>query len=212
MNENRTLIHQIYDLKKAESPPINGEETMQVAITQQLVDKSKHSPAISELVGQLKAGKGSSSDGVRLMMLGSENDDSDFMDMVQTLDATFVIDEHCTGTRYFWNEVIPEEDPLAALANRYLDRPACPAKDWPKLTRFPHILKLAKDWNVQGAILVQQKFCDPHEFDIPPLKKYLEENGIRTYFLEFDVTVPIGQFKIRMEAFLEMLRADELPF
>jgi len=29
-------------------------------------------------------------------------------------------------------------------------------------------------------------------------------------FLEFDVTVPIGQFKVRVEAFLEMLHEDDL--
>jgi benzoyl-CoA reductase subunit C len=31
-----------------------------------------------------------------------------------------------------------------------------------------------------------------------------------TLFLEFDVTVPIGQFKIRVEAFLEMIGEEDL--
>ena len=34
--------------------------------------------------------------------------------------------------------------------------------------------------------------------------------GIKTLFLELDVTVPVGQFKIRTEAFLEMLAEDDL--
>ncbi len=59
---------------------------------------------------------------------------------------------------------------------------------------------------------MQQKFCDPHEFDLPPLRKLLEENNIPCYPLELDVTVPLGQFKVRIEAFLEMLKAEELPF
>ena len=42
------------------------------------------------------------------------------------------------------------------------------------------------------------------------LNKYLKENGIPSLFLEFDVTVPIGQFKIRTEAFLEMLTEEDL--
>jgi len=29
-------------------------------------------------------------------------------------------------------------------------------------------------------------------------------------FLEFDVTVPIGQFKVRVEAFLEMFVEEDL--
>ncbi len=98
---------------------------------------------------------------------------------------------------------MPQPDRLGALSARYIERPACPSKDWPERTRLPHILKLAQDYNVQGALLIQQKFCDPHELDIPTLKLHLEKNDIRTYFLEFDVTVPAGQFKTRVEAFLE---------
>jgi benzoyl-CoA reductase subunit C len=64
---------------------------------------------------------------------------------------------------------------------------------------------LAKDWRVEGALIIQQKFCDPHELDIPSLREYLEKNGVPTYFLELDVTVPIGQFSTRIEAFIESL-------
>ncbi|MEE9377076.1 MAG: 2-hydroxyacyl-CoA dehydratase family protein [Candidatus Lokiarchaeia archaeon] len=43
------------------------------------------------------------------------------------------------------------------------------------------------------------------------IKETLEnEVGIPTIFLEFDVTVPIGQFKTRVEAFLEILREEDL--
>ena len=86
----------------------------------------------------------------------------------------------------------------------------CPSKDWPQRTRVAHVLALAKAYNVQGAIVVQQKFCDPHELDIPALTKALNQAGIKTLFLEFDVTVPIGQFRVRVEAFLEMLQEDDL--
>jgi benzoyl-CoA reductase/2-hydroxyglutaryl-CoA dehydratase subunit BcrC/BadD/HgdB len=85
-----------------------------------------------------------------------------------------------------------------------------PTKDWPKRTRLPHILSLAKEWNVQGAIILQQKFCDPHELDMVAIHKFLRDNDIPTYQLELDVTVPLGPFRIRVEAFLEMLRQEDL--
>ena len=71
-------------------------------------------------------------------------------------------------------------------------------------------IALAKAYDVQGAIIMQQKFCDPHELDIPSMTKALNGAGIKTLFLEFDVTVPIGQFKVRVEAFLEMLSEEEI--
>jgi benzoyl-CoA reductase subunit C len=58
---------------------------------------------------------------------------------------------------------------------------------------------------------MQMKFCDPHELDTVAIKKALEEDlDIQTLFLEFDVTVPIGQFKTRVEAFLEIIREEDL--
>lgn len=210
MDENRTLIHQIYDLKREENPPISGEETMEVAITQQMIQKPEHSAAMSELITNLRT-MNNRNDGTRLMILGSENDDISFVNMVESCGATVVIDDHCVGTRYFWNKVNYEGgDPIDAIAKRYVERPACPSKDWIERNRIAHLLNLAKDFNVKGAILIQQKFCDPHELDIPAIKKAFNENGIETLFLELDVTVPVGQFKIRVEAFLEMLDEEDL--
>ena len=211
MNENRSLIHEVYSFKKTDNPAISGEETMQVAITQQMVEKNEHSAALKELVRQLKTKGKDKNSGARLMVLGSENDDIPFINMVEECGATVVIDDHCVGTRYFWNNVVPTDgDPILDIAQRYIDRPACPSKDWIERNRVAHVVNLAKNFNAQGAILIQQKFCDPHELDIPAIRKAFGEIGIPTLFLEFDVTVPIGQFKIRVEAFLEMLNEDEL--
>jgi benzoyl-CoA reductase subunit C len=96
-----------------------------------------------------------------------------------------------------------------AIAERYVRRTPCPTKDWPRRTRFDRVLQFARDWRVQGAIVIQQAFCDPHEADIPALRRFLEENDIPTYLLEFDVTVPVGQFKIRLEAFIEQITGLE---
>ena len=62
---------------------------------------------------------------------------------------------------------------------------------------------------MDGAIIIQQKFCDPHEADIPFIRKSLEANGIPTYGLEFDVTTAVGPFAIRVEAFLETLESED---
>jgi len=97
-------------------------------------------------------------------------------------------------------------DPLTAIADRYVSRTPCPSKDWPHRSQLDRILKFAKDFRVDGAIVIQQKFCDPHELNIPFVRRFLEGNGIPTYFLEFDV---IGPFAIRVEAFLETLGADD---
>ncbi|MFH1749209.1 MAG: benzoyl-CoA reductase, bzd-type, subunit N [Planctomycetota bacterium] len=209
-NRNRTLMWQVYELRKGATPPLTGEEAMEVVLSSQMIDKQDHSAALESLLAVLPKRKLSRPAGTRLMILGSEDDDIEFIQMVESCDATFVIDDHCTGSRYFWNNVEPGEDRLASIADRYIKRVPCPTKDWPERRRVAHVLELAKAYDVQGALVIQQKFCDPHELDIPALTKALNAAGIKTLFLEFDVTVPIGQFKVRVEAFLEMLQEDDL--
>ncbi len=214
MNTNRRLMKQVYEFRKQDNPPITGTEAMTMVWASQLMDKREQNQLLNQLVAELPNRKLDRDPGVRLMIVGSENDDRPFMEMVESAGATFVIDEHCTGSRYFWDEVVPGENQISAIANRYCDRVPCPNKDWGPTdwhrARFPHILNLAREYRVEGAVLTQQKFCDPHEADIPSLTRYLEENGIPCYFLEFEVTVPVGQFRIRIEAFIEQIKAEEL--
>lgn len=211
MNANRRLMRQVYDLRKMEEVPLTGLEAMYTVLAGQMTDKRDHSKALEEALKSLTARDLGRETGDRLMILGSENDDTAFMNMVESLlGATFVIEDHCTGSRYFWNEVTPQGDRLAAIAARYVDRPPCPTKDWPRRRRLDWVLQIARDWNVKGAIVIQQKFCDPHEADIVAFQKALRENGIPNLFLEFDVTVPLGPFRIRVEAFLETLRQEDL--
>lgn len=181
-----------------------------MVISSQMTDKVEHNREVKRILREL-AERGNGRDvGVRLMIIGSEDDDIEFIHMVESCGATFVVDEHCTGTRYFWNQVEPRDDRLEAIAARYVDRVPCPTKDWMDRKRIPHILELAEEWKVDGAIVMQQKFCDPHELDNPAIRQALDDKGIKTIFLEFDVTVPVGQFQTRVEAFLEMLGEEDL--
>jgi benzoyl-CoA reductase subunit C len=210
LNRNRDLMHQIYEYRKLPDPKVTGLEAMYMTVSSMWIDKEEHSTEIEKVLKQLPDRKLERKTGTRLMIVGSEDDDTAFIEMVEKLGATVVIDDHCTGTRYFWNKVVPEDDRMLAIAKRYVLRPPCPTKDWEERWRFDHILKLCQDFKVQGAIIIQQKFCDPHECDIMPLRELLNKNGVPNLFLEFDVTVPLGPFRIRVEAFLEMLSSEDL--
>jgi len=130
--------------------------------------------------------------------------------MVESLGGTVVIDDQCTGSRYFWQETALGDDPLAAIADRYVDAPPCPTKELEERRRLDHMATLFKEFRAQGAILVNQKFCDPHQIDFPAIESFFEERGIPTLFLELDMTTPVGQFKTRVEAFLEMMQLELL--
>jgi benzoyl-CoA reductase subunit C len=209
-NTNRRLMREVYEFRKQEDPPITGAEAMEMVVAGQIMDVVEHNELLEQLLQELPNREFDRETGLRLMMIGSEMDDVEFVRMMEELGCTVVIDEHCTGARYFWDDIVPQDNRLAAIANRYIDRWPCPAVSAEFSVRLDRTLQHAKDWDAQGALLYQQKFCDPHEFDIPSLQQMFKDNDIPTLVLEFDVTVPFGQFRTRIEAFLEMAELEIL--
>jgi len=207
-NTNRRLMKNIYELRKKEPPPISGADTMEMVLSSMFMDKEEHNQWLKSALDELSKLEINDKPKTRLMLVGGANDDIEFSKLVESLDARIVIDDHCTGTRYFWNEVSPENDELSAIANRYINKPPCPHKDLVERRRFAHLLNLASDYRVQGVIMILQKFCDPHEFDAPPIQSIFREAGIPVLSLESDVTIPVGQFQTRVEAFLEMIQFE----
>ncbi|RLF16039.1 MAG: benzoyl-CoA reductase [Thermoprotei archaeon] len=213
MNRTRQLLTQLYEFRKRDDPPITGTEALYTVLAAMYMDKREYNDKLEQLVKLLPDRKLDRQTGFRLMTLSSLNDHVDFIHKVEELGSTVVIDEQCTGIRYFWGEVPEKPDRMMAIAERYiLKRIPCPAKDWPERWRLEHVKRLAKEWNVKGALYLQYKFCDPHELDVVAVRDALNEMGIPMYFLELDVTVPWGQFRTRVEAFFEALGGIEELF
>lgn len=215
-DRNRELMREIYEYRKQPNPPISGMEALEMVKSSHIADPKEHNELLEGVLDTLESYDGPTRDPeFRLMVISSENDDRRFMHMVEEelpFDITVVTDEACVGTRDFWN--VSEhtgEGPLTDIAKRYMDRPPCPNKDWPARQRMDQIRELATDFDIDGALIIQQKFCDPHELDIPHEREILEdEMDISTLSLEFDASVPVGQFMTRVEAYAESLSTAQM--
>lgn len=215
-DENRRLMREVYEYRKEDEPPLSGLECLEMVKSSHVADPREHNELLRSALAALKNGEGARRrPDYRLMHISSENDDRRFMYMVEEdlgFDVTVVIEEACVGTRDFWNTTgDTHRDPYSTLAERYLERPPCPNKDWPSRRRMEQIRELARDFHVDGALIILQKFCDPHQLDIAREREVLEEEeDIDTLTLEFDASVPTGQFKTRVEAFVEQLRTGHM--
>ena len=205
-NENRRLLQEIYERRKANPPPLSGAEAKDMVLACMLMDKEEHSQLLRQALKALDGRRGPQ--GIRLLLIGSENDDPGIVRLIESLGGVVVTDDDCIGTRHFWGEVPSLKDPLAALARRYIEKPLCPVKDYEARRRLPYVLGLAQDYHVQGAIFLKAKFCDPHEYDWPATKALLESHHIPCLALEYDTLNPTGVLRTRIEAFLEMLQVE----
>lgn len=207
-NTNRSLLQKIYELRKKEPPLISGVQAMQIVLSSMLMDKEEHNHLLEHLLEGLTKTNKTNGSKTRLMIIGSVNDDLPFLSLVESLGANVVIDDNCTGTRYFWGEVDDKGNILSAIAKRYVSKPPCPHKDFVKRQRLSHLLPLASEFRIRGAIILTQKFCDVHQYDTPIIESAFRKANIPVLSLESDVTMPLGQFRTRVEAFLEMIQLE----
>jgi benzoyl-CoA reductase/2-hydroxyglutaryl-CoA dehydratase subunit BcrC/BadD/HgdB len=128
--------------------------------------------------------------------------------IIETSGAAVVCEEMCTGTRYFENLVDEEQTTLEgqykALAERYMkNNCACFT---PNEGRIDDIIRLAKEYKVDGVIDVNLKFCSIYDTEGFFVERALKEAGIPVLGIETDYTdSDAEQLKTRVEAFIEML-------
>lgn len=128
--------------------------------------------------------------------------------IIETSGAAIVCEENCTGTKFFTNMVDETATDFTgmyqALAERYMKiNCACFT---PNQARIDEVLQLARDYQVDGVINTNLKFCTTFKTEAPALEKALEDAGIPVLDIETDYTDNDSeQLRTRVEAFVEML-------
>ena len=216
-NHTRTLLQRLWEFLRRENPPVTGPEVATVTLASQLMDKQECNSMIEQLIQKLEAESRASRDkapsGVRLMVSGGACDDLGLFDLIEHLDyrASLIFIDSCTAARYFWFEV-PEGKPdkLKAIAEGYLGRIPCPAKDNVPGTgekkRFRFIQQFIEEFKPDGVIFLYQRFCSPQPMDVVALKPILDKLGIPSTDFELDTTLPITQFRTQLEALVEIIK------
>ena len=219
-NEKRRLLARLYDLRDRFTAP----ELFVATSAGFVMPLEEYNQLLGELV-ELLAGEGVSIPpslpgrgwgrvdphkprfkGPGLVLVGAVLDAPAILTTVEELGARIVGDDLCTGSRYFAQPVEADGDPIAALADRYINRLPCPAKYHPDHEPGEHLLKLLNETEADGIVFVLLKFCDPHAFDYAMIKEKLDAASVPHLRLEMEHAPALEQWRTRLQAFLEMIR------
>ena len=129
--------------------------------------------------------------------------------LLKTLDdcGVFIVDDVVTheSLRFRFDTHV-DGDPFAALAQTIGIIEGCPILFDPGKKRFDMLAGIVKQRSAAGVLIVMTKFCDPEEYDIVPLRRVLQQNGIKNLTVEVDQqTTDAGQIRTAIETFCEML-------
>lgn len=204
-NENRSLLRKVYDLREKDPPLISGVEALEIVLSGMVMSKDKHSDLIKQLLSTVANRPNPPRKGVRLLVSGSIMDNVNLLKIVESVGGNVVADDWCTGSRYFWDLVENDNDPISAIARRYLGK--IPSSFMLEQAEgFEHTISMARQFNVEAAIIFVLKFCDAHMFDAPQLIQRLKANNLPVLYLQWEHSLSgIAQLRTRIEAFMEMV-------
>lgn len=215
INEKRRAIQRVYDARKGENIPISGKDALEMIQIAFFDDPERCALMCNKLADELDQ---RNKDGVsvfpagtkRIMISGTPMAIPNWKmhHLIETCGGAVVCEEACTGTRYFEGLVDETqttlEGQIRAIAERYMGiNCACFT---PNAGRVEDVLRLAKEYNVDGIIDVNLKFCNLYNTEKRTIGAACAEAGIPYLALETDYDdADAGQLRTRIEAFIEMM-------
>ena len=217
-NEICRLITEIGSYRKLDEPTITGTEFSIIMLSTLVCPKYLIIDKLKDIAEELKTRKPDVNKTYRckVVLSGSEEDDPEFVKLIEESGALVVADRHCYGSLPGREEIIIKdgETPLRAIARHYLETSQCP--------RFmdQHIMRerkqfltdVAKEYKADGIIISQMKFCEYWSY----------ERTIDTLIIPRDYNIPVcsiekeygnnavGQLRTRFQAFVESIELKNI--
>ncbi len=207
-NESRRLLRKIYDLRKGDAPPVTGSQMLTVTVASTAMPQERYNELLNEFIEDLGKTEGIKDYRARLMVLGGELDNPEYIKVIEDQGALVVTDSLCFGSRLLWKDVDEDtDDPLMALAKYYVaDRPSCARMFTEYDKRAEFVQEMMKDFNVDGAVFERLTFCEVWGFEQYSMTNDFKEKNLPLLCMDREYTLAgVGQLKTRIQAFLEAL-------
>ncbi len=213
------LIRAIGDFRKDENPRITGYEYHIITLATYAAPKHLIIDKLEETLEELKSREPDENNGfrARVAVVGSEIDDVNFIKLVEECGAYVCTDRFCYGSLPGRNPIIlnDEEDALTQVCRHYMHSIQCPRyMNTEKMNaRRAYVNELAKEYNAEGIIYEQIKFCDPWAYERMMGTHILhDEYGYPVLSIDrpYNVGASNGQLRTRVQAFVESLEIKRI--
>jgi len=217
-NEVCQIMSEISEMRKAENPVITGYEFHVLNLVTYACPKALILPKLRETLKELQKRKPDEKSPfrARVAIVGSEIDDPNLTKLIEGCGALVVSDRYCFGSTP-GREVIElndEEDALTQICRHYMEVSECARyiSDEKVLQRRETADRLAKEFNAEGIIYEQMKYCDYWGF----------ERALVSHIMHDEYGWPVlsidrlynngnsGQLRTRVQAFVESLEIKRI--
>ena len=212
------LIRAIGEYRKGPAPRITGYEFHVITLASYVAPKDLLIGRLEETLEELASREPDEvfPFGARVLVIGSEVDDTDFIKLIEEAGAYVCADRFCCGSFPGRDPIVltDSEDALTQICRQYMMRGECPRyMNTEKMdARRTYAAKLAEEYGADGIIYEQMKFCDPWAY----------EKMLGSHILREDYGYPVlavdrpyaigssGQMRTRVQAFVESIQFKKI--
>jgi benzoyl-CoA reductase/2-hydroxyglutaryl-CoA dehydratase subunit BcrC/BadD/HgdB len=213
-NKIRELLRKLSVLRRISPPSLRGSEFIKLNHASFLLDSKIIIHLLEDIYENIEKKQPSleKPKNPRILLMGPNIavDDYEILQLIEKTGSDIVVEEICEGVRDYWQNIAINGNPIESLAISYLkDKIPC-AFMWPSTrSRLQFINKLIDDFKIDGVIWYELLCCEVYDAESYYFANQLEELNLPMLILESDYIInDFASFKIRIEAFIEMIRGD----
>lgn len=212
------LIRAIGEFRKGDIPRITGYEYHIITMVTYAAPKYLLIDKLEETLEELKTRQpdAKSPFRARVVLVGSEVDDVDVVRLIEESGAYVCADRFCYGSFPGRDPIVltEDEDALTQICRQYLYRGQCPRMmNQAKIQeRRRYVASLAEEYQADGIIYEQMKFCDPWAYEKMVGSHVLREDyGYPVLAVDRPYAIGVsGQMRTRVQAFVESIEIKKL--
>ncbi len=212
------LIRAIGEFRKGDKPRITGYEFHVLCLATYVCPKYLVIDKLEETLEELKTREPDDKPWrARLLVVGSEMDDSGMIKLIEEQGALVCCDRFCFGSFPGRSEIVlnDQEDALTQVCRHYIRNCQCPRMmSMDKVYgRKQYVADLAREYGADGIIYQQVKFCDPWAYERTLGSSMLNVDfgyPVLSVDRPYNIASSSGQMRTRVQAFVESIEIKKI--
>ncbi|MGQ0621911.1 MAG: 2-hydroxyacyl-CoA dehydratase subunit D [Panacagrimonas sp.] len=214
-NDNRRLLRQIFDARRAGNARFTPRQLQAFVKSSMVMDKDEHSALLRQVMADNATASPRGDDRIKLHLSGHfcHAPRAELFELFEECGAIIVDDDLYHGVRYISTDMDESTPPMQALADWYFNRNKnvpCPTRVQKSVDWDRYLLDSMSASGAEGVIVLMARFCEPHMFYYPELRKTLDAQGIPHLLIETEHEgLPVETLRTRVEAMIERIRRKQ---
>jgi len=210
-NRNRALIRTLYETKRRTPWLVSMDEAYVLVAAGGLMPREEHNELLQAVLPMLESRGTTQKDRIRVVFEGGFCEQPP-LDLIRAIGRScYVVDDDLLiGLRWILEDVPEDGDPLAALAESYLERSSySPVQHDLRKPKEKMLLDRIREADARAAIVTAAKMCEPGLEEQVTYTHALDESGVPYFVSEFEEGMTsFEHLEIQLETFVENLLFD----